>query len=112
MIPKLGKRDLSSTGSWRPISLLSCIGKGLERLIARRISRTAVFQGVISPEQFGALPNRAATDLVASLIHDIETALNQGRVATLVLMDVKGAFDAVLRNRLIRQLRRQGWPPL
>jgi hypothetical protein len=111
MIPKLGKRDLSSTGSWRPISLLSCIGKGLERLIARRISRTAVFQGVISPEQFGALPKRAATDLVASLIHDIETALNQGRVATLVLMDVKGAFDAVLRNRLIRQLRRQGWPP-
>ena len=28
MIEKPGKRDLSKPGAWRPISLLSCLGKG------------------------------------------------------------------------------------
>ncbi|XP_044715282.1 endonuclease-reverse transcriptase domain-containing protein [Hirsutella rhossiliensis] len=38
MIAKLGRRDLSTPRAWRPISLLSCLGKGLERLIARRLA--------------------------------------------------------------------------
>ena len=37
MIPKTGKTDRTSPRSWRPIALLSCIGKGLERTVARRI---------------------------------------------------------------------------
>jgi len=36
MIPKPNKRNLSLPGSWRPISLLKCLSKGLERLVARR----------------------------------------------------------------------------
>jgi hypothetical protein len=35
MLPKVGKRDRSSVRSWRPIALLSCISKGLERIVAR-----------------------------------------------------------------------------
>ena len=38
MIPKVGKKDKTSVRSWRPIALLSCLGKGLERTIARRIA--------------------------------------------------------------------------
>lgn len=111
MIPKTGKRDLSKPKSWRPISLLSCLGKGLERLIARRIAYAAIQQRVLSSQQFGALPKRAAVDLVAALIHDIETALSAGKVATVATMDVQGAFDAILRNRLTLRLRQQGWSP-
>ncbi|PWI70932.1 putative reverse transcriptase, partial [Purpureocillium lilacinum] len=33
------------------------------------------------------------------------------KLATLVTMDVQGAFDTVMRNRLILRLRQQGWPP-
>lgn len=38
MIAKLGRRDLILLEAWRLISLLSCLGKGLERLIARRLA--------------------------------------------------------------------------
>ncbi|EGU72186.1 hypothetical protein FOXB_17306, partial [Fusarium oxysporum f. sp. conglutinans Fo5176] len=31
MIAKPGRRDLTNPRAWRPISLLSCLGKGLER---------------------------------------------------------------------------------
>lgn len=110
MITKPGKRDLTSPRAWRPISLLSCLGKGLERLIARRLAWTCVSHGVLNPQQAGALPKRSAVDLVASLVHDIEVALSQQKVATLVTMDIQGAFDTVMRNRLILRLRQQGWP--
>ncbi|OAQ93892.1 reverse transcriptase [Purpureocillium lilacinum] len=110
MIEKPGKRDLSKPRAWRPISLLSCLGKGLERLIARRLAWASIHYGVLQPQQIGALPKRSAVDLVAALIHDIEVALARGMVATLVTMDVQGAFDTVMRNRLILRLRQQGWP--
>ncbi|KAF4336512.1 endonuclease reverse transcriptase, partial [Fusarium beomiforme] len=53
---------------------------------------------------------RSATDLVAALVHDIEEAFARKKVATLVTMDIQGAFNTVLRNRLILRLREQGWP--
>ncbi|KAM4067487.1 reverse transcriptase (RNA-dependent DNA polymerase) [Hirsutella rhossiliensis] len=54
--------------------------------------------------------NLSAVDLVAALVHDIEEAFSRKQVATLVTMDVEGAFDTVLRSRLILRLRQQGWP--
>jgi hypothetical protein len=38
MLPKVGNKDRTSPRSWRPIALLSCISKGLERIIARRLA--------------------------------------------------------------------------
>ncbi|OAQ62538.1 endonuclease/reverse transcriptase [Purpureocillium lilacinum] len=110
MIAKPGRRNLSTPRAWRPISLLSCLGKGLERLIARRLAWASIHYGVLHPQQAGALPKRSAVDLVAALVHDIEEAFARGLVATLVTMDIQGAFDTVLRNRLILRLRQQGWP--
>ena len=38
IIPKTNKPDKSSPRAYRPIALLSVLGKGLERLLARRMS--------------------------------------------------------------------------
>ncbi|KAJ6438021.1 hypothetical protein O9K51_09443 [Purpureocillium lavendulum] len=111
MITKPGRRNLSEARAWRPISLLSCLGKGLERLIARRLAWASVHHGVLHPQQAGALPKRSAVDLVAALVHDIEEAFARNMVATVVTLDAEGAFDTVLQNRLILRLRQQGWPP-
>ena len=110
MIAKPGRRDLTTARAWRPISLLSCLGKGLERLLARRLAWASIHYGVLHSQQIGALPKRSAVDLVAALIHDIEEAFAQKQVATLLTMDVQGAFDTVMRNRLVLRLREQGWP--
>jgi ribonuclease HI len=110
MIPKLNKRDLNDISAWRPISLLSCLSKGLERVIGRRLAYLAIKYKVLHPNQAGALPKRSATDIVTALVYDVERALGKGKVATLVTMDVQGAFDAILPNRLVLRLRQQGWP--
>jgi hypothetical protein len=56
MIPKLNKRDLSDISAWRPISLLSCLSKGLERAVGRRLAYLAIKYKVLHPNQAGALP--------------------------------------------------------
>lgn len=110
MIPKPG-RDPSTHKGWRPISLLSCLGKGLERLIARRMAWLTLEYGILPPEVAGALPKKSAVDIVAALAHDVEAAIGRGKVCTLATIDVLGAFDAALHNRMVHGLDTQGWPP-
>lgn len=107
-LPKPG-RDPSSIKGWRPISLLSCLGKGLERIIAKRMSYLAITSDIVGQQQFGALTKRSATDLVSCVIHDIEEAQTQGWASTFITLDVQGAYDAVLHNRLIWRMKQQGW---
>ena len=87
-IPKPG-RDPTNIKGWRPIALLSCIGKGLERLIAKRMSHIAIISDILGQQQFGALPKRSTTDLVSCVVHDIEEARTQGWASTFITLDVQ-----------------------
>jgi hypothetical protein len=49
-------------------------------------------------------------DLVASFTHDVEEAIANSKQVTIVTIDVQGAFDALLVNRLLRRMQHQGWP--
>ena len=85
-------RDHSLPRSYGLISLLSVLGKALERLFARRFAHQAIASDITPPQYFGALPLRSAADLTA-----------------LLTLDVKGAFDAILPRQLLHRLLEQGW---
>lgn len=110
ILPKSGPRNRTLPKSYRPIALLSCLGKGLERLIARRVSYLCQTHSVLAPDQCSAIAKRSAVDLTTALTCDIESEWEKGRVAGMVTVDVQGAFDGVLHNRLLHRLREQGWP--
>lgn len=110
ILAKPGKREKTLPRSYRPIALLSVLGKGLERLIARRLTWVAVTHRVLHNQQFGALPLRSYSDLVAAAIHDIESTWQRRLVTSMLTLDIKGAFDAMLPGRLIQRLQAQGWP--
>lgn len=110
ILSKPNKPDKTSPRAYRPIALLSVLGKGLERLLARRMSWLAIKHKVLAKQQFGALPCRSAVDLTTCLTHDVESALKKGLTASMATLDVKGAFDGVLSGRLVCRLREQGWP--
>jgi hypothetical protein len=88
--------------------LLSCVAKGLERIIAKRVAWTALTSGIISPQHGGALPKRSTMDLVAAFTHDVEAAIALGKQVTMITMDVQGAFDALLPKQLLAQMTGQG----
>jgi hypothetical protein len=72
MLPKPGKRDLTQPSAWRPISLLSTLGKGLECFLARHMVVQAIQAKLLTSCRFGALPGRSAVDLVQVLVHSVE----------------------------------------
>lgn len=43
-------------------------------------------------------------------MHGIEEASSQGWASTFVTLDIQGAFNAVLYNRLLWRMKEQGWP--
>ena len=109
IIGKPNKADMTSPSSYRPIALLSVFGKGLERLVARRMAWISIKFKILAHQQFGALPLRSSVDLTTCLTHDIENSLNKCQTASVATLDIKGAFDAILPGRLVYRLREQGW---
>ncbi|KAL1952888.1 hypothetical protein VTO42DRAFT_4058 [Malbranchea cinnamomea] len=103
-------RDPANPRSYHLIALLSTLGKGLERLVARRLAWTAIREKIVHPQHFGALPGRAASDLVTAVVYDIEESWARGKMVSLLTLDIKSAFDAVLPGRMVRRLQEQGWP--
>lgn len=111
VIPKGGKRDKTNPRSYRLIALLPTLGKTLERAIAKRIAIEAIEMGIIPPRYTCAVPKRSSTDLLLDLMSNIEKVVVQDKkIATMVTFDVRGAFDAICPNRLVRRLSLQGWP--
>lgn len=64
---------------------------------------------VLSPQNEGALPKRSAIDLVASFTPNADLALSRNQRLTMVTIDVLGAVDALLVNRLLHRMRARGW---
>ncbi|KAI1000702.1 hypothetical protein K3495_g7492 [Podosphaera aphanis] len=110
VISKPHKDDLTDLANWRSISLLPVLGKGLERLHARRFAFWALSNRIIFLTQFEALPGRSAMDLVEFLVYNVEKAWETKQVCTLATLDVQSAFDSILPGRLSSRLCEQGWP--
>jgi hypothetical protein len=99
-----------TAGAYRPISLLNSMGKVIEKAISSRIAAAAEEQGLLPETQMGNRPDRS-TDLAIKLVVDAtHTAWRHGAVASLLQLDIKGAFDTVNHTRLLYTLQQQGFP--
>ena len=110
IIPKPNKPSYSIPGAYRPIQLLECLGKLLEKIVAKRLMFECSRYNLVPPEQFGGVSSASCVDAGLSLTHDIEHALNRKLTASLLTIDVKGFFDNVNHNRLISILYHMGFP--
>ncbi len=103
---KPGKEYYSVPGAWRPIALLNTFGKVLESVIARRILSLYEEHGLLSAKQIGARPGRPIDTALNVLVQQIHvTWQNKDGVATLLLLDMTGAFDRVVPARLLHNMR-------
>lgn len=109
-LPKHGKRCRALPRSYRLIALLSCLGKALERLVAKRLNNIALELYLISSLHFGAIARRSAVDAAATLTHDIKKYFHKQEILTALAFDIKGAFDRVIDYRLIQRLCDQKIP--
>ena len=106
IIPILKKgKDRPSKTSYRPISLLSCLGKTMERMVNRRLQHHLEENGLLSPLQSVCRKNRSTEDQVTLLTQDIENGFQQ-KMKTLAV-DLTKAFGKVWKKGLLFKLQRK-----
>jgi ribonuclease HI len=97
-------------GSYRPIALMSCVAKLMEKMVARRLNHWLETNGLLTQAQAGFRACRSTEDQIARIV---QTASNgfQARPAkryVLVLFDFSRAYDRVWRKGLLLKLHRMG----
>ena len=92
------------------LTLLECLAKILERIVASRLTFLAGKHNLVLPNQFGGRSHSSTADAIMTFITDIQTAWNQGKVTSMLTFDIKGYFDFVNHKRLLYELRRKHIP--
>ena len=109
-IAKPNKADYSLPKAYRPISLLECCGKLLEKVIASRVLADLNAFHILPPSQFGSRDNHCAVDAALSIAHTAQQGRASGFPVALLLFDIQGFFDNVNRDRLAHLFRLFGFP--
>ena len=109
-LKKPGKADYTVAKAWRPISLLSTLGKALESVVADRISYMVETFGLLPANHFGARKKRSTEQALMLLQESIYKAWRGKKVLSLISFDVKGAYNGVYKDRLLQRLTARGIP--
>ena len=110
MIHKTGKR-ITDPASYRPVSLLSNIGKLLEKIITNSLYDWAEELGKLNNIQSGFRKNKSTNDQLFRLTQAIIEGFNRKHITTAIFLDVEKAFDRVWHKGLLEKLRRIDTPP-
>ncbi|KAM3547578.1 hypothetical protein ARSEF4850_009934 [Beauveria asiatica] len=111
VLRKPGKEDYSQPKSYRPIALLNTLGKMLDGVIASRLAYLADTFQLLPRRHTGGRKLTSTEHAMHMLLQRIHQAWAEGKVATLLLLDVSGAYDNVSHERLLHNLRKRRIDP-
>lgn len=105
-VHKKGTRD--DVKNYRPISLLSVIGKVFERCIFKYLHNFIRENNLITSCQSGFTPGDSTINQLLSISNDVGKALDTGKEFRVVFCDVSKAFDRVWHRGLLFKLTKFG----
>lgn len=99
-------KDCSDPSAYRPICLLPTLGKLLEKLIYHRLDYHLEFNNLLHPSQFGFRQVQSCDSVLLKITQEIRKNQSQGLFTTLIAADIRGAFDSLNWNQLLKNLNR------
>ena len=108
-LPKPGK-DHSLPGSYRPISLLSCISKLMERLVQQRLQNFLEKNKSLDPSQAGFRKARSTVEQASRLTQMLIDNLQNKQRSVTVYVDFTKAYDKVWKDNLWGKMGKLGIP--
>ena len=99
LIPKAGKSPLNPN-NYRPISLLSCVGKLFERVVGNRLRGHLEDNAILSDTQYGFRAGKSTFCPIFNLTEDIKLGFKRKLNTLAVFLDAEKAFDQTWHNGL------------
>ncbi|KAF5533210.1 hypothetical protein FPHYL_13652 [Fusarium phyllophilum] len=111
MIPKGGGKPHHLPGSWRPLALLPCVGKILERVVTDRLQELVIHSNLLPKTQYG-MTGKSTTTALQFLLNPVYAAWSTApkKYISILSIDIKGAYDRVDREKLLEILIGFGIP--
>ena len=102
------KKNYYTASAYRPISLTSCLGKSLERIITTRLYGFIEHNKIIDEDQEGFRKFHGTCHALLRLTQDIYDGFNSKNKTLVAFVDMAKAFDSVWREGLLVKINRLG----
>ena len=106
--PIYKKNDVSDVSNYRPISLLSTVGKVLEKIVHKHLFNFFRDNNTITTLQSGFIPGDSTVNQLVDIYNTFCKALDEGKEIRAIFCDISKAFDRVWHKGLLFKLRSAG----
>ena len=107
-MPLFKKGDKLLTANYRPISLLSSVGKVFERVVFQEVFNYLISNNLLYKFQSGFIPGHSTVHQLIEIYYRICMSLDDHCTTCLVLCDISKAFDRVWHKGLLMKLKSYG----
>ena len=95
--------------AYRPIILLNCLGKLMEKMIVMCMQFGAQKHGIMHLHQFGGTIQHSTANAGIQIVHNIKQMWKRGQDSTAVLLDITQFFPSINQALLAKILHKQGF---
>ena len=106
--PIFKKDDPSVVSNYRPISLLSTVGKVLEKIVHKHLFNFIRDNNILTTLQSGFVPGDSTVNQLVDIYNTFCHSLDQGKEVRAVFCDISKAFDRVWHRGLLYKLESAG----
>ena len=104
----LHKKGSTTSANYRPISLVSCISKVMERVIIDQVQIFLQENNLITHAQCGFQSSNLTVTQLIECHTEWVTSQNNGEATDVIYLDYAKAFDSVIHGKLLHKLYENG----
>ena len=101
---KSGAKHNTGISNYRPISILPCFSKVLEKLILKRTESFLSKNFILLPRQYGLCAGRSIFHALLDVMTNTYDKISEKMFTALMMLDLKKAFDSVNHDILLLKL--------